>query len=346
MEREMQPLRRRKPAASEQEKRRAIEALQALSTFFVDDAPAAPGFNYAPVALRCLSRFLDRDPQQLRADLVKLAEHGLCELTLWEARLTPGRWARNPSRWAAYLAYYVSQAPAELRGPDALVPVSPERCLNPQPKAAEGKSVTITGPFTGVFSSVQHRAIFEAPSDLGPFELATPWHSSADPALTLSLNLNFLRTPSNVTFRAFLSAAYLQTVTVTTANGPVGQTLAEHVDTRPCALLAPADDLGLDFTSLGAAASPFDFVAPLLAVYCFADPESYPIELQAISGAAIKLRSNGVATLGTANTPYLFQLLGGTARGSYLVALTAPLPAGVSADRPGTVPLPFGGAPC
>ena len=77
------------PPLSEEDKLQAITALQALSTFYLYDSPPVPGYNYTPVAIRCLARFLNRDSQQLRAELTKLAGHGFCEVTPDEARLTP-----------------------------------------------------------------------------------------------------------------------------------------------------------------------------------------------------------------------------------------------------------------
>lgn len=294
-----------------------------------------PGYNYSYVAIRCLARFLNRDAQKLLQDLSRLAEQGFCEVTPYEARLTPSTWEQNHSRWSEYLAYYVANAPALLRGPEGQAAVDPSRCLNLQPDSLPGKSVTITDPFNGVFSSAQFRATCEPPSTLGPFELLPPWCCAASPSLGPALNLNFLYSPwDSSTFRAFLSACYLQTTPTTHGiYGPAGGTLAEVMDAPGGVLvLPPADSLGLQFQGLSPTASPWDFVASLAAPACFEAAGSYPISLAALSGSPIYLRANGVASV--AGGHYYYVLSGATEGCSYIAALVGGLPQGADPDEP------------
>ena len=321
----------------------AVTALQALSTFFLGDSPPAPGFNYTFVAIRCLARFLNRDATCVAATLQELAAQGFCEVTPWEARLTPGLWATNLSRYSSYLAYFVFRAPPCLRGPDCLVPVNPACCLNVQPDTLQGKSVTITSNATGVFSSSQYREQCEPPTIRGPFEVEPPWHSTADPLLPASLNLSFLWTPvSAATFRGFLSGLYLQGLQTETFWGPLARTLAEEVDLQRYLVLAPSDALGLQFATSGGALAGA-FLAPLQANrYDFANPQLYPLALTLLAGGSATLYGNGLVALPTGL--FFYQLAGATAADSYIMTLVAAAPAGTDPATYAGCPVPAASA--
>jgi len=157
--------------------------------------------------------------------LEPLAAQGLCELRDHEARLTPGQWeCTGPANvWIRYLDFFVSNAPAGLRRPDALKAVDPASFYDQHISSSEGRSVTIHSAFDGVFSGHRHRGLREnmgeVPTGVGPFEVKPPWHTWALPGATISGNLAFLRTSPGLaeddfsSFRAFASALSLQTYT-------------------------------------------------------------------------------------------------------------------------------------
>lgn len=323
-----------------------IVALQGLSTYYVPEATAAPGSTYGWVTYRTLGRFLNQDPCRLYQTLCTLAAFGFCEVSSNVARLSPERWAANTTRYSSYLAYYVSNAPASLRGDDSLWPIDPRLCYNPQSIRYEGKSACITSPFTGVYDAAKHRAVCEPPSDLGPLEIIPPWHETSLPDKSLAENLDFLLAPCTK-FRAFLAAIYLQTITLPTLTGAVGELLADYLATAPAVVFAPSDALNLplltpDATQLLAT----NFIAPLPpgAPPAFACAAVYPLTFNTLSGGVVILNAGGEAQVQTATGvvgTFAYTLVGPTAGCGFLVALGSALPPGtVLASDP-----PVAGAP-
>ena len=313
-----------------------IRALQALSTFYVGEQAASPGCTYPFVAVRCVAHFLDMDAEILQRVLEPLAALGFCELTRFEVRLTPSRWALNRSRYSSFLSFYVSNAPFSLRGPYSQLPIDPKRCYNPQPQL-EGQNTTIASNFNGVYSSSKYRENCEPPTDQGPYELIPPLHGASQLELSVADNLNFLFAPGGLLFRSFLSSMWLQGFTTSTAYGPVTFVLAEYPQQTSCLVAAPSDALSLQFQSPGARWSPLAFVA---AVYpgqlCFDSPSAFPLSLTSLVGGTIVLNFNGTATvsLGEDQPETLscfYQLVGPCLGESFLVSL---LPCGPTAVTP------------
>ena len=237
-----------------------IRALQALSTFYVGEQAASPGCTYPFVAVRCVAHFLDMDAEILQRILEPLAASGFCELTRFEVRLTPSRWALNRSRYSSFLSFYVANAPFCLRGPYSQLPIDPKRGYNPQPQL-EGQNTTIASNFNGVYSSSKYRENCEPSADQGPYELLPPVHGASQPELSAADNLNFLFAPGELLFRSFLCSMWLQGLTTSTAYGPVTFLLAEYPQQTSCLVAAPSDALCLQFQSPGALWSPLAFVA-------------------------------------------------------------------------------------
>jgi hypothetical protein len=306
-----------------------IRALQALSTFFLGEQPPAPGSSYPFVALRTLARFLDCDATILRRVLEPLAAQGFCELTKYEARLTPSRWALNHGRYASFLAYFVANAPCTLRGEYSLRPIDPKACYNWQPQL-EGKNATVASNFNGVYSSSQYRENCEPAPAQGPYELLPPLHCGARPERSAADNLDFLTTAGGVFFRAFLASLWLRSFTLATAYGPVDVFLAELTEQSPCLVAAPSDAVWLGFQQLQPAWSPGSFLAPLSGQECldFANPGVFPLVLANLLGGSISLAADGTAQIvatAEADAPSLlcyYQVVGPTLGASFLVSLT------------------------
>jgi len=314
-----------------------IRALQALSTFYVGEQAASPGCSYPYVAVRCVAHFLDLDADILQRVLEPLAALGFCELTRFEVRLTPSRWALNRSRYSSYLSFFVANAPLSLRGPYSQLPIDPKRCYNPQPQL-EGQNTTIASNFNGVYSSSKYRENCEPLPDQGPFELLPPLHGASQCELSAADNLNFLVAPGGLLFRSFLCSMWLQGFTTSTAYGPVSFLLAEYPQQTPCLVAAPSDALGLQFQSPGACWSPLAFVAAVCPEQlCFAEPAAFPLRFASLAGGAVVLNFNGTAVV----TPCcdaqaeplvcFYQVVGPCLGGSFLVSL---LPCGPTAVTP------------
>lgn len=322
-------------------KQDSVVALQALSTFFVADHVPIPGENYTNVTLRTLAAFIDRDPGRLRETLLPLATAGFCEVTDFEARLTPGTWANNKTQWSRYLAHFVSNAPASLRNADtALLPVNPLDPVLPQPRAPHGSSVTVTSNFGGTYSSYQEEYA-PPPQMLGPYEVAAPWYCRAQPTTAPSSTLAFLRTKDGLLFRNFLAAASLTSTTATTLYGDVSVTLVEYMDMGRCLVLTPSDNLDASHTT------PMDFVANIkdAAAGDFEDPSKYPLQFKATNGVLIEMRANGILTVDKTRH-YRFQLLGASAGGAYMVALVDTLQDASLLDVPLQSGVPTAPDPC
>jgi len=313
-----------------------IRTLQALSTFYVGEQAASPGCNYPWVSLRCVAHFLDADPSFLQRVLEPLAAEGFCELTRFEARLTPSRWALNKARYASYLSFYVANAPRCLRGPYSQLPIDPKRCYNPQPQL-EGQNTTIASNFNGVYSSSKYREDCEPPSDQGPYELIPPFHGSIQPELSVADNLNFLFAPGPLYFRSFLSSIWLQGFNTPTAYGMATFLLAEYPQQMPCLVAAPSDAFALQFQSTASAWSPLAFVAPMCPDELnFCLPCAFPMVFTSLNSGIITLNFNGTATV--TNSPEapdtlmcFYQLVGSCLGDSFLVSL---LPYGPTAVTP------------
>lgn len=305
-----------------------IRALQALSTFFIGEQAPAPGTSYPFTTLRALARFLDMDATILRRTLEPLAAQGFCELTRHEARLTPSRWAVNLSRYASFLAFFVGNAPASLRGPFSQRPIDPKSCFNFQPQL-EGMNATIASNFNGVYSSSQFRENCEPRTDQGPYELLPPLHGSAQPELSAADNLDFL-TSGGFFFRAFLASLWLQGYTMATAVGPVDLLYAELVEQLPCLVAAPSDAIWLGFQQLQPLWMPASFVAVLTGEECldFTNPCIFPVVLYNLAGGTISLSADGRAQViasDAADSPSLlsyYDVVGPTLGASFLVSLT------------------------
>lgn len=308
-----------------------IRALQALSTFYIGEQAASPGCVYPWVSLRCVAHFLDTDAGFLQRILEPLAAQGFCELTRFEARLTPSRWALNKSRHSSYLSFFVANAPLSLRGAYSQLPIDPKRCYNPQPQL-EGQNTTIASNFNGVYSSSKYREDCEASPDQGPYELIPPFHGRSQPELSAADNLNFLSAQGSLLFRSFLSSMWLQGLVEPTAYGPVAFLLAEYPQQTPCLVAAPSDGLWLQFQSPFAPWSPLAFVASASPeLLDFQNPCAFPMQLVSLSCGTITLNFNGTATVtSSAQCPdsalsCFYQVLGPCLGSSFLVSL---LPAG------------------
>ena len=307
-----------------------IRILQALSTFFVGEQPACPGANYPLVSIRCLASFLNLDAAFVEALLTLLAAQGFVELTRFEARLSPSRWALNPSRYSSFLSFYVFNAPANLRGPYSQLPVDPLRCYNPQPEL-QGQNTTIASNFNGVYSSTQYRENCEPPAFQGPFELLPAYHGRSYPEASVADNLNFLVGGTKLLFRGFLSSLWQQGLTEDTAYGPATLLLAQFVEQTPCLVAAPCDDLGLRFSSPSALWTPHAFVAPATVDPAgFSCATSFPMSFGSLAGGVITLFFDGTATASSGPADggqdvlqCFYQLVGPTAKGSFLVSLIA-----------------------
>jgi hypothetical protein len=313
-----------------------IRALQALSTFYVGEQAASPGCSYPYVAVRCVAHFLDLDAEILQRVLEPLAALGFCELTRFEARLTPSRWALNRSRYSSFLSFYVANAPFSLRGPYSQLPIDPKRCYNPQPQL-EGQNTTIASNFNGVYSSSKYRENCEPSTDQGPYELIPPAHGASQPELSAADNLNFLFAPGGLLFRSFLCSMWLQGFTTSTAYGPVTFLLADYPQQTPCLVAAPSDALCLQFQSPGACWSPLAFVAAVCpGQLCFESPCAFPMSFTSLAGGSIVLNFNGTATVSYGEEQpetlsCFYQLVGPCLGDSFLVSL---LPCGPTAVTP------------
>lgn len=320
-------------SSSKSETEARIVALQGLSTFYVPEASAAPGATYGWVSHRTLGRFLNKDPGRLYRTLCALAAGGYCEITPCVGRLSPERWAANTSRYSCYLAFYVANAPASLRGDDSLWPVDPRLCYNPQSRRHEGQSACITSPFTGVYDATKYRDLCEASGEATPLELTPTWHEVSFPEQGLAQNLDFLVSPGTK-FRAFLAAIYLQTVQVPTLTGMVGVLLADYVATGPFVVFAPGDALNLPLLAPAASQQlAAAFVSPLppgAALPDFCSVAVYPLTFPTLAGGKVLLNSGGEAQVQTPSGgvvgTFAYTLVGPTAGSGFLVALTATLP--------------------
>jgi hypothetical protein len=306
-----------------------IRILQALSTFFVGEQPPSPGCSYPLVSVRCLAAFLNLDAAFVQDALALLQAQGFLELTRFEARLTPSRWALNGSRYASYLSFYVANAPFNLRGAYSQLPIDPQRCYNPQPEL-QGQNTTIASNFNGVYSSSQFRESCDPPAFQGPFELLPSWHGLSFPAAPVAENLNFLVSSTKLLFRSFLSGLWQQGLTEETAYGPATLLLKEFVEQTPCLVAAPCDDLGLFFGSPTAAWTPHAFLAPACVTgELFACPAGFPLSFPSLAGGSVVLHFSGAAEVQAPGAEVLhcfYQLVGPTRSGSFLVALVACAP--------------------
>ena len=323
-----------------------IIALQALSTFYLPEASSAPGASYGWVSYRMLGRYLNRDPSRLYQTLAVLAASGFCEVTPSVARLSPERWAANSSRYSSYLSYYVANAPFSLRGEDSLWPIDPRSCYNPQSTRHEGKSACSTSPFTGVYDAAKYRALCEVPSGISPLESVPLWHEVSCPEQSIAENLEFLISPCTK-FRSFLAAIYLQTVSVPSLTGVVGELLADYMSTVPSVVFVPGDALNLPLLSATPCQLPASaFVAPLPAcssLPIFGCVSAYPMSFATLGGGAIVLTACGQAQVQTSSCiigTFGYSLVGPALEG-FIVALTSLLPPG-SALAPNP---PFAGEP-
>lgn len=301
-----------------------IRILQALSTFFVGEQPPSPGGSYPLISIRCLASFLNLDVGFVQDVLPSLSAHGFLELTKFEARLTPSRWALNTSRYASYLSYYVGNAPYNLRGSYAQAPINPQRCYNPQPEL-HGQNTTVASNFNGVYSSSQTRGHCEGASQ-GPFELIPSYHGLSFPAATVAENLNFLVSSTKALFRGFLSSLWQQGIKEETAYGPATLLLTQYVDQTTCLVAAPCDDLGIHFNSPAVRWLPHSFIAPVcgLSSETFASTSSFPLSFPSLSGGLIVLHFSGVAEVTGSDGEALrcvYQLVGPAKGGSFLVSL-------------------------
>ena len=302
-----------------------IRILQALSTFFVGEQPPSPGSSYPLISIRCLANFLNLDVGFIQEALPQLSTHGFLELTKFEARLTPSRWALNTSRYASYVSFYVGNAPYSLRGAYSQLPIDPQRCYNPQPEI-QGQNTTIASNFNGVYSSNQSRETCEASPFQGPFELQPSYHSLSFPAITVAENLNFLVSSTKVLFRGFLNSLWQQGIKEETAYGPATLLLTQYVEQTPCLVAAPCDDLGIHFSSPAARWVPHSFVAPTsgLSPETFASASNFPLSFSSLSGGLIVLHFNGIAEVrGSDEGAFscVYQLVGPAKGGSFLVSL-------------------------
>jgi len=312
-----------------------IRALQALSTFYVGEQAATPGCTYPWVSIRCVAHFLDSDPGFLQRILEPLAAMGFCELSRFEARLTPSRWALNKSRYSCFLSFYVANAPVLLRGPYSQLPIDPKRCYNPQPQL-EGQNTTIASNFNGVYSSSKYREDCEPLTDQGPYELIPPLHGISQPELSAADNLNFLFSAGPLFFRSFLASMWLQGFTTPTAYGLVTFLLADYPQQTPCLVAAPSDAICVNFQSPAATWSPLAFVAQACpGKLNFGAIESFPLSLTSLSSGTITLNFNGTATVTkSAETPdtltCFYQVVGPCLGATTLVSLLPFGPTGLT----------------
>lgn len=312
-----------------------IRVLQALSTFFVGEQPPSPGCSYPLVSIRCIANFLNLDAGFVQEILALLQAQGFLELTKFEARLTPSRWALNTSRYSSYLSFYVGNAPVNLRGCYSQLPIDPQRCYNPQPEL-QGQNTTIASNFNGVYSSSQFRENCDPPSFQGPFELLPSYHGLSFPQATVADNLNFLVSSTKLLFRGFLSALWQQGLSEETAYGPATLLLKEYVEQTPCLVAAPCDDLGVLFSSATATWTPHAFVAAACVTSeTFASGSNFPLVLASLAGGTITLYYSGMAEVqappgagawsgdASASLSCFYQLVGPTRGGSFIVSLLA-----------------------
>jgi len=287
---------------------------------------------------------LDSDPGFLQRILEPLAVMGFCELSRFEARLTPSRWALNKSRYSSYLSFYVANAPVSLRGPYSQLPIDPKRCYNPQPQL-EGQNTTIASNFNGVYSSSKYREDCEPLTDQGPYELIPPLHGISKPELSAADNLNFLFASGPFFFRSFLSSTWLQGFTTPTAYGPATFLLAEYPQQTPCLVAAPSDAICMDFQSPAAIWTPHAFVAPANTEQLnFGNPASFPMVFTSLSSGTITLNFNGTVsvtrTSGASETLLCFyQVVGPCLGASFLVSLLPFGPTGVTPQLADPCPL-------
>jgi hypothetical protein len=307
-----------------------IRILQALSTFFVGEQPPSPGCSYPLVSIRCLASFLNLDAGFVQDTLALLQAHGFLELTKFDARLTPSRWALNTSRYSSYLAFYVGNAPASLRGDYSQLPIDPQRCYNPQPEL-QGQNTTIASNFNGVYSSSQFRETCGPPAFQGPFEILPAYHGLSFPEASVSDNLNFLVSSTKMLFRSFLSGIWQQGLSEETAYGPATLLLKEYVEQTPCLVASPCDDLNVLFGSPTAEWTPHAFVAPAcISPEVFSKAERFPLSVTSLAGGTVVLHFSGAAEVrspGGSQLKCFYQLVGPTRSSSFLVALIACSPA-------------------
>lgn len=145
-----------------------VLVLQCLSTFFV------PGSDeLSMVAFRMISDYTNLSLARVSRTLERLAKQGY--VAIWEsvdaARLDPETWAqRSEGHRMFFYAYFVSQAPRELRDRDSLQPVWPCSCPVVFPERDPGCSTTVATNFDGVYNSITNREFCCRPAPADPRE--------------------------------------------------------------------------------------------------------------------------------------------------------------------------------